>query len=138
MSRSALMRVAKPLITLACLAIVATVLWQMLPKAAFSSDISQVGQGKPALVMLRDVGVMGGERVLEQMLEIYPEFEQNVLFLVVHTGIPAGVDFAAEHGVTDGQLVLFSGEGNVIGRSDRTGSAEALRRFVSNSLPSAP
>lgn len=137
MSRSALMRVAKPLTTFACLAIVATVLWQMLPKAAFSSDISQVGEGRPAMVMLRDVGVMGGERVLEQMLEVYPEFEQQMIFLVVHTGIPAGVDFAAEHGVTDGQLVLFSGEGNVIGRSDRTGSADALRRFIRDNLPSS-
>ena len=131
------MRFAKPLTTFACLAIVATVLWQMLPKAAFSSDITQVGEGRPALVMLRDVGVMGGERVLEQMLEVYPEFEQQMIFLVVHTGIPAGVDFAAEHGVTDGQLVLFSGAGNVIGRSERTGSADALRRFIRDNLSSS-
>lgn len=137
MSRSALMRFAKPLTTFACLAVVATVLWQMLPKAAFSSDITQVGEGRPALVMLRDVGVMGGERVLEQMLAVYPEFEQQMIFLVVHTGIPAGVDFAAEHGVTDGQLVLFSGEGNVIGRSDRTASADALRRFIRDNLSSS-
>ena len=137
MSRSALMRFAKPLTTFACLAVVATVLWQMLPKAAFSSDITQVGEGRPALVMLRDVGVMGGERVLEQMLEVYPEFEQQMIFLVVHTGIPAGVDFAAEHGVTDGQLVLFSGAGNVIGRSERTGSADALRRFIRDNLSSS-
>ena len=134
MSRSALMRVAKPLITLVCLLVIATILWQLLPKAAFSSDLSRVGQGKPALVMLRDIGVVGGERVLEQMLEVYPEFEQQMVFLVVHTGNPAGTDFGAEHSLTDGQMVFFAPDGRRMARSERTPSAGALRAFINQNL----
>ena len=134
MSRSALMRVAKPLSTLIFVVIVATILWQLLPKAAFSSDLTRVGQGKPALVMLRDIGAVGGERILEQMHAVYPEFESQMIFLVVHTGNPAGVDFGAEHNVTDGQMIFFDAEGRRIARSDRTGNAEALKRFLSQNL----
>lgn len=134
MSRSALMRVAKPLSTVVFLFIVATILWQLLPKAAFSSDLSRVGQGQPALVMLRDIGVVGGERVLEQMLQVYPEFESQMVFLVAHTGHPSGVDFGAEHSVTDGQMVFFAPDGRSMARSERTASAEALRRFINQNL----
>src|SRR5690606_22088740 len=120
--KSVLVRLAKPVVILTCLVVIATVLWQLLPKAAFSSDLSQLGQGRPALVMLREVGLLGGERVMEHMQTIYPEFEQNMVFLVVHTGNPDGINFSNQHNVRDGGLVLFSAQGDALARSQNTES----------------
>jgi hypothetical protein len=132
--KSILIRLSKPLITLLCLVVVAGVLWQLLPKSTFSSDLSQLGQGRPGLVLLREIHVMGGERVLEQMQSIYPEFEQDMVFLLVHTGNPTGLDFAAEHNAGDGSVVIFDAQGRAAGSIRHPESASVLRRFIVDTL----
>lgn len=134
--KSIVLQMAKPVITLLCLTAVAAVLWQLLPKASFSSDLSQLGQGRPGLVLMREVHVMGGERVLEQMQTIYPEFEQNMVFLLVHSGHPDGLGFAATHNVSDGGVVLFDASGNALGSLHYPESADVLRQFVNDTLAS--
>lgn len=124
----------RTLVILACTVLVGAVLWLMLPKGSFSNDLTRVGQGQPALVMLREVHVMGGELVMEQMLHIHPEFQNSVEFLVVHTGHPDGQAFAQEHNVSDGALVLFDANGEVLGRSARPESPDALRQFITTLL----
>lgn len=120
----------RTLIIVASTVLIGAVLWLLLPKGSFSNDLSRVGQGMPALVMLREVHVMGGDLVMEQMLHIYPEFQDLVEFLVVHTGHPDGQAFAADHNISDGSLVLFDAEGEVLGRSARPESPDALRQFI--------
>ncbi len=124
----------RPLVILASTVLIGAVLWLLLPKGSFSNDLTRVGQGQPALVMLREVHVMGGDRVMEQMLLIQAEFQDSVEFLVVHTGHPDGEAFAAEHNISDGSLVLFDAEGQVLGRSARPESADALRQFITELL----
>jgi hypothetical protein len=124
----------RTLIIVASTVLIGTVLWLLLPKGSFSNDLTRVGQGQPALVMLREVHVMGGDRVMEQMLLIQAEFQDSVEFLVVHTGHPDGQAFAAEHNISDGSLVLFDAQGQVLGRSARPESADALRQFITELL----
>jgi hypothetical protein len=115
-------------------AVVIGALWQLLPRSSFSNDLSRVGQGTPALVMLREVHIMGGEQVMDMMQAIYPDYEQQVIFLVVQTGHPDGVAFSDTYGIRDGGLVLFDAAGNVIDRSARPESTEALRNLVDRAL----
>ena len=124
----------RTLIIVAFTVLIGAVLWLLLPKGSFSNDLTRVGQGQPALVMLREVHVMGGDRVMEQMLLIQAEFQDSVEFLVVHTGHPDGQAFAAEHNISDGSLVLFDAQGQVLGRSARPESADALRQFITELL----
>jgi len=124
----------RTLIILTSTVLIGSVLWLLLPKGSFSNDLTRVGQGQPALVMLREVHVMGGDLVMEQMLHIHPEFQDSVEFLVVHTGHPDGQAFAADHNISDGSLVLFDAEGQVLGRSARPDSADALRQFITEHL----
>lgn len=133
-SRSASSRIVKFLVVLTCLAVVGLILWQLLPKATFSSDLSQVGQGKPALVMLREIHIMGGERTLAQMESLYPALQDQMTFLLVHTGHPDGVAFAETHNIGDGSLVLFDSNGQALATMGRPDSAEDLRRFISQNL----
>jgi hypothetical protein len=124
----------RTLIILTSTVLIGSVLWLLLPKGSFSNDLTRVGQGQPALVMLREVHVMGGDLVMEQMLHIHPEFQDSVEFLVVHTGHPDGQAFAADHNISDGSLVLFDANGVVLGRSARPESADALRQFITELL----
>lgn len=133
-SRSASSRIVKFLVILTCLAVVGLVLWQLLPKSTFSSDLGQIGQGQPVLVMLREIHVMGGERTIEQMLTLYPDFEDRVVFLLVHTGHPDGVAFAETYNIGDGSLVLFDSGGSAIATMGRPESTDDLRRFMTQNL----
>jgi len=135
-ARPAGSRWIRTLVISASSVLVVAVLWLLLPKGSFSNDLSRVGQGQPALVMLREVHVMGGDLVMEQMLHIHPEFENSVEFLVVQTGHPDGQAFALEHNLSDGSLVLFAADGEVLGRSPRPASPDALRRFITDLLES--
>jgi hypothetical protein len=124
----------RTLIIVATTVLIGAVLWLLLPKGSFSNDLTRVGQGKPALVMLREVHVMGGDQVMEQMQLIHAEFQDSVEFLVVHTGQPDGQAFAADHNISDGSLVLFDAQGHVLGRSARPESPDALRQFLTELL----
>lgn len=124
----------KILVVTIAVAVTITVLWQLLPRSSFSNDLSRVGQGTPALVMLREVHIMGGEQVMDMMQAVYPEYHERVIFLVVHTGHPDGVAFSETFGIRDGGLVLFDGAGNVIERSGRPESAQALRSLINQAL----
>jgi len=133
-SRSASSRIVRLLVVLVCLAVVGLVLWQLLPRATFSSDLGQAGQGRPALVMLREIHVMGGERTLAQMETIYPDFQEQMVFLQVHTGHPDGVAFADTHNIGDGAVVLLDGAGDTVAVMGRPESAEQLRGFIAQHL----
>lgn len=129
-SRPSSSRILRFVVILVCLVIIGQVLWQLLPKASFSSDLGQLGQGKPALVMLREIHVMGGERTIEYMEAIYPEFEDQMVFLLVHTGHPDGVALSETHNVSDGALVLFNSSGSAVATKGRPESTADLRRFI--------
>ncbi|HLT64123.1 MAG TPA: hypothetical protein VKZ92_06325 [Pseudohongiella sp.] len=134
MSRSALMRIAHPLSTVLGMIVIVAVLWQILPREKFSSNTDLVGQGKPVMVMLRDPALTAGPLVMEYMQTVYPEYEDQMVFLVVHTTNRIGADFQNEQGVTDGQLVLFDADGRRLGRANPPDSAETLRRFINRTL----
>lgn len=133
-SKSASSRIIRFIVVLGCLAVVGLILWQLLPRSTFSSDLSQVGQGIPALVMLREIHIMGGERTQAQMEVLYPELQDRMTFLLVHTGHPDGVAFAETHNIGDGSLVLFDGNGQALATMGRPDSAEELRGFISRNL----
>ena len=125
----------KGLVTAICIAVVIGILWQLAPRGSFPSDLSLTGQGRPALVMVRDVGVMGGEQVMELMQEVHPDYESTVEFLVVQTGHPDGRAFAERHDAGDGTLVLLDGQGRAMAALERPSTADELRDFIDPRVP---
>lgn len=125
----------KGLVTAICIAVVLGILWQLAPRGSFPSDLSLTGQGRPALVMVRDVGIMGGEQVMELMQEVHPEYEATLDFLVVQTGHPDGRAFAEQHDAGDGTLVLLDGQGRAMATLERPSTTEELREFIDPRIP---
>lgn len=106
---------AKVVMTLVVIVGAAALIVTQLPRGAFPTDLSRIGQGTPALVVARDVSFVAGAEVMDLLGEIRPEYAERVEFLAVNLGNPNGQPFARRHGMRDGTVVLFSGDGTRVG-----------------------
>lgn len=118
-----------PLILLSIVA-VALLLWQALPGAAYPTDLSRVGAGRPTLVLAQDNNYVGGAEVMELMNGIRGDYAERVDFLVAHLGMADAQVFAGRHGARDGTVLLFTGDGRRVGMLQQPQSADELRRAL--------
>ena len=118
-----------PLILLA-FAAVAGLLWQALPGAAYPTDLSRIGAGRPTLVLAHDSNYAGGAEVMELMNGIRGEYAGRVDFLVAHLAMADAQAFAGRHGAHDGTVLLFAGDGRRVGMLQQPQSADELRRAL--------
>jgi hypothetical protein len=94
-------------ITIGVLALV----WSQLPRSPYSTDLSRVGQGQPAMVLAYDIQSMGGMAVMGMMDDLRGEYADRIAFLVAPLGAPQGQAFGRQFNVDNGSVVLFSSRG---------------------------
>jgi hypothetical protein len=104
-------RWSKPALSLLFVAIVASLIWSQLPGAAYPTDLSRIGAGRPALVLAHDANHVGGMEVMELMNAVRPDYAERVEFLVAHLGMADGRAFAERHAAADGTVLLFATDG---------------------------
>lgn len=121
----------KRLWILAFIAAVGSFVWSQLPDGSYPTDLTRIGAGRPALVLAHDSNYAGGMAVMSLMNEIRHDYAERVDFLVAHLGMADGQAFARRHGIRDGAVVLFSGDGQKLGVIDQPQDVEALRRALS-------
>jgi len=102
----------KVTITLVILLAAGAFIFSQLPQDIFPTDLSRIGQGVPALVVARDINFAAGAEVMQLINEIRPDYSDRLHFLAVHLGHPDGQSFAKQHGMRDGTVILFSGDGS--------------------------
>ena len=95
---------AKTLLTLAIMIVVGALIISQLPRGAFPTDLSRIGQGTPALVVARDINFLAGAEVMDLLNSIRPEYHDRVEFLAAHLGHPDGQAFARRHDMRDGTV----------------------------------
>ena len=120
----------KALITTAIIIAAAVLIFTQLPKGAFSTDLSRIGQGTPALVIARDINYVSGGEVMELINGMRPEYGAQVEFLVAHLGRPDGREFARRHGAGDGTVVLFAGDGSRLSTLHAPETEDEVRRLL--------
>ncbi|AHF00030.1 hypothetical protein [Thioalkalivibrio paradoxus] len=125
---------AKVLITVVVLVGAAALIFTQLPRGAFSTDLSLIGQGKPVAVVARDISFVAGGEVMDLMNTVRHEYVDRMEFLVAHLGRPEGQAFARNYDAADGTLVVFSADGTPVTsvRAPRT-DAE-LRRALDSAI----
>jgi hypothetical protein len=106
--------IKRSVILLAIIA-VGALLWQQLPGAAYSTDLTRVGAGRATLVLTQDNRYIGGAEVMELMNGIRADYDGRVDFLVASLALPAGQAFAERHSAYDGTVLLFAGDGRPVG-----------------------
>jgi hypothetical protein len=132
-------RIARWAVGLAIVALVAGLIWSQLPRAPYSTDLTRVGQGRPAMVLAYDIKSMGGMEVMAMMDTLRPTYGERVHFLVAPLGAPHGQAFAERFRAVNGTVVFFSGTGGAVGTLHLPASAADLQRALDGLLlQSAP
>jgi hypothetical protein len=121
---------AKVLITLVVIIGAGALIFSQLPRGVFSTDLSRIGQGTPALVVARDINFVAGAEVMDLLNDIRPDYSNRVEFLAVNLGHPQGQGFARQHGMRDGTVVLFSGDGTRIGAIEIPRTQREVRQLL--------
>ncbi|ANB01752.1 hypothetical protein [Ectothiorhodospira sp. BSL-9] len=131
-------RWARLLMTPLILVVAGALIWSQLPKGAYPTDLSRIGDGRPALVVTYDASYMTGMQVLELMDRIRDEYRDEVEFLVANLGTPDGRDLATRFRVNDGAVVLFRSDGQPVQVLQSPRHEQVLRDAMQEHLGVSP
>ena len=124
------------LLTILFIAGVGSFIWSKLPDGGYPTDLSQIGNGRPALVLAHDSNYAGGMAVMYLMNEIRHEYANRVDFLVAHLGLADGQEFARRYGARDGVVLLFTGDGRNVSVLHQPQKVDELRGALNQALGS--
>ncbi len=87
--------------------------WAMLPQG-YSTDITKIGKGKPAVVIIYDANNAGSDHIMGSLTQVRGEFEGQVEFIIVDVNAPGGQVFANTNAVPAASALFLSREGKRI------------------------
>ncbi|TNF61864.1 MAG: hypothetical protein EP306_05275 [Burkholderiales bacterium] len=132
-----LSRRSKWLIGMAIVAGVLALIWSQLPRSPYSTDLTRIGQGQPALVLAYDIQSMGGMAVMEMMDDLRGAYAERIAFLVAPLGAPHGRAFGQSFGAVNGTVVLFSAKGAAVETLHLPASTAELQKALEGLLAHA-
>ena len=127
-------RWGKWLIYLSIFGAVGTLIWSQLPRGAYPTDLTRVGEDRPALVLAYDIMSMGGTEVMGLLDAVRGEYADRVEFLVADLGVPDGRNFAQRHGAANGTVMLFSRDGSHVRTIHLPPNIEVLRHALEEAV----
>ncbi len=130
-------RIRPWLIALTITAGVLALVWSQLPRQPYSTDLSRIGQGQPALVLAYDIQSMGGMEVMKMMDDLRGEYTDRVAFLVAPLGAPHGQAFGRQFNLDNGSVVLISGKGAVVNTLHLPANTDVLQQALEDLLASS-
>ena len=127
--------VRRTLIVLAVAALVVVTGWSIMP-TPISTDLSQVGQGRPALVLAYDNFSPSGGEALTRVNALRGEYEDRMVFALADLGAPHGQAFANRHGLRDALAVVLTADGAIHSRGVVPADPRQLRERLDGVLAS--
>jgi len=118
------------LITAGVVAALGAFVWSQLPDGSYPTDLSRIGQGRPAVVLTMESHYLEGASVMHLMHDVRDEFGHSAAFLVASLSQQDGRSFATRHGAVDGTVVLFDAQGQRVAMLRTPQSREELRQAV--------
>lgn len=109
-----------------------------LPRGGFDSDLSQVGEGKPALVLAFENYQPASMDAMDLMRQVRADYQERVNFLVADVGNPRNDLFLNEHDPAPGQVMTFTGNGELVRSAYLEGNAQALQERLQRELGISP
>ena len=131
-------RLRKWLIYLAITALVLALVWSQLPRSPYSTELTRIGQGQPALVLAYDIQSMGGMAGMGMMDDLRGAYADRIAFLVAPLGAPNGQAFGQQHDAVNGTVVLFSASGAAVDKLHLPASTEELQQALDGLLAQSP
>lgn len=121
------------LITFSFILLVIVIAVSLLPRG-FSQDLSVIGQGTKALVLVHDGNILQSADTMVAMNAVRDDFEERVAFIVADINTPEGKRFADSHGFGPAALAFFAANGDRLQLlySEQTG--ESLRQHLNTTF----
>jgi hypothetical protein len=120
-------RALQILLAVVVVAATAALVIQQLPRVGYDSDVTRIGQGRPALVLVYENFSPPSMEAMAVFDEIRDDYAERLDFLVADVGSPRGQAFITQHGVRVGQVLTFRGDGSSVRADPLQGGAPALR-----------
>ena len=117
------------LITIAIIAVALAFAATLLPRG-FSDDVSRIGQGRGAIVLVHNKEAVLSLEMMTLMNRVRGDYEDRVEFLAVDEATDTGRRFAAAQGVNDSVLVLFAPDGARLAVLDSVRSEADMRAVM--------
>ena len=95
------------------LLLIAATVMMNLPRG-FSDDLSQIGKGRTAVVLVRDKDAVESMQLMNAVNGIRGQFAGRVVFLLTDYDTPEGRAFIAAHNAARITLVLFDPSGKEV------------------------
>jgi hypothetical protein len=99
-----------------------------------NTDLSVVGQGRPALVLAYENFSPDSGAALNQLNRIRDDYEPHMAFAVADLGAPQGQTFAQKYNLFNGAAVFLSAEGKPIRVVVLSSDEQALRELLDEKL----
>jgi hypothetical protein len=122
------------LMGVAVVVMVGMLVFRHLPTAGYDSDVTRVGQGRPAVVLVFENFAPPSIEAMEVFDQIRRDYADRLEFLVADTGSPRGREFIARHDVHVGQVLTFRGDGTRVRVASLDGGAPGLRERLRQDL----
>ena len=100
-----------------------------------STDLSVIGQGKPALVLVyENFSIIGGD-ALNRLRQVSSDYDSRLDFVVAELGTPQGNAFADSYKLVDGQAMFLKQDGQPLGVTSIPADERKLRSLLEAKLP---
>lgn len=130
MTRTGLLRGA----TLVALLVFAGLAWQLLPRG-FETDLSLIGTGQRALVLVHDHQRVDSVELMESLSALRERHPDLALYMVADLNVPRGQRFAENYDLGPATLILFDRRGTPVDRLRGAQSASAIEQWLQDRLP---
>ena len=108
-----------------------------LPRG-YSDDLSRIGKGKAAIVLIRDKNAVPALDLMEVMNDIRDQYSGRVEFLLTDFDTPEGREFIAANHAASVTLVLFDAEGKLVNVLYPPQTAASVRQEIAGALGATP
>ncbi|SEF92378.1 hypothetical protein [Nitrosomonas ureae] len=117
------------LITFSFIFLVIVIAVSLLPRG-FSQDLSVIGQGTNAIVLVHDGNILQSTDTMAAMNAVRDDFEEYIAFIVADINTPEGKRFADSHGFGPAALAFFAANGDRLQVLYSEQTSESLRRYL--------
>lgn len=104
-------RYTRPLVILGVIAAIVLML-SLLPRG-YDPDLSQIGTGQPAAVLVHDPNIVQSGNLMHAVDRVRSDFEPALRFFVADQNLSDGATFAETHALPIATLALFSADGEL-------------------------
>ena len=125
-------RITKWIVVLLLLLVVA-VLVMKLPRG-FSDDLTRIGKGKAAVVLVRDKSAVQSFDLMEVMNGIRDQYSDKAEFLLTDFNTPEGRAFMTANGAAKVTVVVFDASGNKVNVLFPPQTAESMQQAIDAAL----